>query len=223
MGLIDCKDLSIGYGADIIQAHITFSINKGNYVCVLGENGAGKSTLIKTLLGIIPVLNGELKIDENIKSEGIGYLPQQGIVQKNFPTIVHEVVLSGLQNKIKLFYTKKEKDIADKKLKQLGIYELKNKSYNELSGGQQQRVLLARALCVSDKLLVLDEPITGLDIKNQELFYELISELNKAGTTIIMISHDSNVLSKNASHVLEVGHESVRLLTTDKYRKAVQS
>ena len=219
MRLIDCKDLSIGYGSDIVQSHITFEINQGDYVCVIGENGSGKTTLIKTLLGIIPIKSGEFIIDEEIKKEGIGYLPQQDVVQRNFPTTVYEVVLSGLQNKISFFYTVKDKEIAEEKMKDMGIFELRTKSYSELSGGQQQRVLLARALCVSDKILVLDEPITGLDLKNQENFYELIKQLNEKGTTIIMISHDSNIFSKSATHILEVNHESVNLYSIKEYKE----
>lgn len=222
MELIKCVDLSIGYGSDVIQNHITFEINEGDYVCVLGENGAGKTTLIKTMLGLISPINGTLEINGSIKNEGIGYLPQQGIVQRTFPTTVKEVVLSGRQNKIKLFYSKNDKKIADDIMKKFDIFDLKNKRYSDLSGGQQQRVLLARALCVSDKMLILDEPITGLDIKNQELLYDLIETLNKNGTTIIMISHDSNVLSKNASHVLCVNSNNVKLSTVKEYLEVEQ-
>ncbi len=217
MKLINCNDLSIGYGSDLIQSHITFSINQGDYVCVIGENGSGKSTLIKTLLGIIPVISGKLTIDTQIKEEGIGYLPQQNIVQRNFPTTVIEVVLSGRQNKTRFFYSEEDKKVAKEKMEELGIYDLRNKSYSELSGGQQQRVLLARALCVSDKLLVLDEPITGLDLKNQEIFYDLIKKLNEKGTTIIMISHDSAVFSKSATHILEVNHDNIQLYSIKEY------
>lgn len=222
MELIECRDLSIGYGSETVQNHISFTINKGDYVCIIGENGSGKTTLVKTLLDIIPALGGEFKLNPEIKEEGIGYLPQQDAVQRSFPTTVMEVVLSGRQNKTRFFYTDKDKKLAEDKMKDLGIYELKNKSYSELSGGQQQRVLLARALCVSDKLLVLDEPITGLDLKNQEIFYDLCRSLNQKGTTIIMISHDSAVFSKSASHILEVTHDNITLYSTAEYLETLE-
>ena len=220
MCILKCENLSIGYGKNVLHENISFEINAGDYVCVLGENGSGKTTLIKTLLGLIKPMSGTLKLDKDIQSSGIGYLPQINAAQKNFPTTVWEIVLSGRQNKIKLFYKKEDREEAVKTMKTLDILDLKNKSFQDLSGGQQQRVLLARALCVSDKLLILDEPITGLDIKNQELLYSLIADINKRGTTIIMISHDSNVLATSATHVLSVGHEEIRLLRKEDYLKA---
>ena len=221
--MIRCENLAIGYGSEIIQNHITFEINEGSYVCVLGENGAGKTTLIKTLLGLIPCKGGKLEVHKGLKNEGIGYLPQQGVIQKNFPTTVGEIVLSGRQNKVKLFYTKSDKEEANRVMQEVGVYEYRGKRYSDLSGGQQQRVLLARALCVSDKLLVLDEPITGLDLKSQELFYDLVKKLNKKGMTIIMISHDSGVLDRGVTHVLCVNHDNVKYMTVDEYGNGVDS
>ena len=219
--LINCNDLSIGYGTDIVQSHISFKINQGDYVCVIGENGAGKSTLIKTILGLIKPLSGEIIIS-NILQNSIGYLPQQNDAQKNFPTTVFEVVLSGNQNNHKLFYSKHDKAKALETILNLGIGDLLKKSFNELSGGQRQKVLLARALCVSKDLLILDEPVTGLDINSQNEFYEMIHHINRMyATTIIMISHDNNAIQESISHVLKVSKEDTILYDVEDYRRGI--
>lgn len=211
MADICCENLSIGYGADVVQSGITFSIESGSYVCILGENGAGKTTLVKTLLGLLKPMGGKLYVSPEIKSEGIGYLPQQGVVPGDFPTTVEEVVLSGNQRRAGLFYKQADRDRANTCMEKLGVLDLRKRSYQELSGGQKQRVMLARALCVSDRILVLDEPVTGLDIKNQDLLYEMVEQLNKSGVTILMISHDKDVLSKSATHLLRVEKTGVVL------------
>ncbi len=210
MEIISCNNLTIGYKSDIVQKDISFKINSGDYVCIVGENGAGKTTLVKTLLGLIPPVSGKVVINDSIKKNGIGYLPQQGVIQRNFPTSVKEVILSGMQNRIKLFYTQFDKESAARIARKLHIEELLEKKYSDLSGGQQQKVLLARAFLASDKLLVLDEPVTGLDIRSQSSFYHLVNKLNKEGTTIIMITHDANPSSQNISHILKVeGNKTV--------------
>lgn len=162
--MLNIKDLSVFYDNNEVLSNINFSLNKGDYLSIIGENGSGKTTLIKTILGLIKPKKGNIHFD-NIKKNEIGYLPQQGIIQKSFPASVFEVVISGRLNNKKFlpFYTHKDKKIALDNLKKLNIENLKNKSYKDLSGGQQQRVALARALCSTKELLILDEPSTGLD------------------------------------------------------------
>ncbi|MBP3784440.1 MAG: ABC transporter ATP-binding protein [Butyrivibrio sp.] len=199
--------VTLGYDRKPILQDITFSVSKGDYLCIIGENGSGKSTLMKTLLGLIPELDGDITFSDGVKRTDIGYLPQQTPVQKDFPASVYEIVLSGFQNKCGLrpFYTKKEKENAIQNIIKMGISDLKDKCFRELSGGQQQRVLLARALCATDKILLLDEPVAGLDFNAMKDMYELIESLNKSGTTIIMISHDLSEVEKYASHILHIG------------------
>lgn len=203
MSYIKVKDLSLGYDNEIVCSNINFEIHKNDYLCIIGENGAGKSTLIKTLLDLKEKKSGIITFSDNLKKSEIGYLPQQTVVQKDFPATVQEVVLSGMLSHLKYrpFYTKKEKKRAKQEMDKLGITHLQNKSYRLLSGGQQQRVLLARALCASDKIILLDEPVTGLDPQVTQEFYALLKELNKQGMTIVMVSHDLSVLNY-ATHVL---------------------
>lgn len=206
MTQILCDNISIGYDKQPIISNLSFKINKGDYLCIVGENGAGKSTLIKTILGLIPVINGKIEFKDGLTKKDIGYLPQQTIVQKDFPATVTEVVLSGFQSNMGLrpFYNKKEKNLAKQNMQKLGIEDIANKCYRELSGGQQQRVLLARALCSTQKVLLLDEPVAGLDPIATEEMYNLIKKLNSDGITIIMISHDITSTMKYASHILFV-------------------
>ena len=153
---------------------VNMEVNPGDYMCIVGENGSGKSTLMKGLLGLIKPSGGTLTVSEELKRTGIGYLPQQTAAQKDFPATVYEVVLSGCLNRRGFlpFYTKKEKEIAERNMEKLGITALKRRCYRELSGGQQQRALIARALCAASSLLILDEPITGLDPAAIQEFYK---------------------------------------------------
>lgn len=218
---IICNDLSTGYSNITLHEHINFSIPRGSYTCVIGENGVGKSTLIKTLLGLIPPLNGSITIENDAKDTGIGYLPQQTQVQKDFPASVFEVTLSGCLNKIGLrpFYNKSEKQLAREMLDKLGMLEYSKKSYSELSGGQQQRVLLARALCATNKILLLDEPTAGLDVATTADFYRLIKELNKEGITIIMITHNLKDAINDANYILSVESDDIHYLTKNEYKE----
>lgn len=204
---ITCKDLTLGYEGMVVTEALDFTINSGDYLCILGENGSGKSTLIKALLGLKPQISGEIIRGEGIGANEIGYLPQQTIVQRDFPASVREIVLSGFLAKCGLrpFYTKSEKAAADSAMERLGISDLAKRCYRDLSGGQQQRVLLARALCAAEKMLLLDEPVTGLDPRAQNDLYELIAKLNKEGVTIIMVSHDLSSALRYASHILHIG------------------
>ena len=209
MPLLSFENIAIGYDNNPIVENLTFAIEKGDYLTILGENGAGKSTLLKTTLGLIKPLSGKIVFDAGVKKTDIGYLPQQTVVQRDFPASVWEIVISGClgKNGLHPFYSKEDKALAESNIKRLGLEQLKKRCYRELSGGQQQRVLLARALCASDKILVLDEPVTGLDPKVTVQLYELIDSLNKEGITIIMISHDLQAL-KHANKVLHLGHQT---------------
>lgn len=208
MSQLICKDLTLGYEGKIVTERLNFQINAGDYLCIVGENGAGKSTLIKALLGLKTPMSGKITVSDGLKPTEIGYLPQQTVVQKDFPASVKEIVLSGCLNKCSFrpFYGKAEKTLCEKQLKRMNIENLAKRCYRELSGGQQQRVLLARALCAAEKMLLLDEPVAGLDPKVTREMYELIENLNKEGITIIMVSHDIAAAVKYATHILHVGH-----------------
>lgn len=209
MSLLSFENVSIGYDNNPIIENLNFEVEQGDYLTILGENGAGKSTLLKTMLGLIRPISGKIVFDKEVKRTDIGYLPQQTVVQKDFPASTWEIVISGClaKNGLRPFYTKEDKALAEANIQRLGLEPLKKRCYRELSGGQQQRVLLARALCASDKLLVLDEPVTGLDPKVTIQLYELIDSLNKDGITIVMISHDLQAL-KHANKVLHLGHQT---------------
>ncbi|MEE1170185.1 MAG: metal ABC transporter ATP-binding protein [Anaerovoracaceae bacterium] len=209
MALLSIENLTVGYEGEAVLDNISFSIDKGDYLCIVGENGSGKTTLMKTMLGLIPPIKGQIKHGDGLKKNEIGYLPQQTVVQKDFPASVREIVLSGCQNRSRFipFYTKEDKQLAAEKLKELDIADLSGRCYRDLSGGQQQRVLLARALCATGKLLVLDEPVAGLDPVVTAEMYDLISVLNRKGIAVIMISHDLNMALEYASHILHIGND----------------
>ncbi|MBR4908159.1 MAG: ABC transporter ATP-binding protein [Acidaminococcaceae bacterium] len=205
--IIICQDLKLGFGANILVEHLSFTIEKGSYLCIVGENGVGKSTLLRAILGLLKPLSGSIILGEGLQRREIGYLPQQTFVQRDFPASVREVVLSGCQGRCGLrpFYNREEKQIAEKAMEQMEITGLAETCYRDLSGGQQQRVLLARALCASDKLLVLDEPVSGLDPKMAETMYRLVACINRdMGITIIMISHDVREAIPYATHILHM-------------------
>lgn len=209
MAQLTCKKLTLGYNSNIILENLSFSVNKGDYLYIVGENGSGKTTLMKTLLRLLKPMSGEIITGDGLLADEIGYLPQQTDVQKDFPASVREIVLSGCQSRCgrRPFYNKEEKKLANENMTKLGIEHLAKKCYRELSGGQQQRVLLARALCATQKMLLLDEPVTGLDPNATEEMYNLINNLHKSGITIIMISHDIEAAKKYATHVLHIGKE----------------
>ena len=206
-----CDNLALGYDSKIVLADISFTVNAGDYLCIVGENGSGKSTLMKTLLGLQSPLEGKIVMGEGFSSHVIGYLPQQTVVQKDFPASVREVVRSGCLGRrvLRPFYTTGEKELAENNMKRLGIGDLATQCYRELSGGQQQRVLLARALCAAENLLLLDEPVSGLDPQATADMYALLAELNGEGITIIMISHDMAASLQYASHILHIGGRKV--------------
>ncbi len=209
MPLLTVKDLSLGYDSCRIIENLNFSVDEGDYLCIVGENGSGKTTLMKTILKLQKPCGGEIIVSDGLRANEIGYLPQQTFVQRDFPASVKEIVLSGCQSSLGLkpFYGKREKALAEENMKKMGIPELKNRCYRELSGGQQQRVLLARALCATKKLLLLDEPVAGLDPQVTHDMYETIAKLNNEGMTIIMITHDINSAITYSSHVLHIGKD----------------
>ena len=206
MAQLTCENVSLGYDNKTMLSNRSFSVNSGDYLCIVGENGSGKSTLMRTMLGLQKPMSGEISLGDGLKKGEIGYLPQQTDVQKNFPASVKEIVLSGCQARAGLrpFYNNQEKEMAANAMKKMRIEEFSKRCYRELSGGQQQRVLLARALCATQKILLLDEPVSGLDPRVTAEMYELISGLNKEGITIIMISHDIDVAISEASHILHI-------------------
>jgi len=205
-----CGNLTLGYDGKTVVNGLSFDVGAGDYLCIVGENGSGKSTLMKALLGLKAPISGRVTFGCGLTQKDIGYLPQQTLIQKDFPASVREVVLSGCLNRLGLrpFYTKAEKTLADENMEKLGIAPLKNRCYRELSGGQQQRVLLARALCAACKILLLDEPCAGLDPKAAGEMYALIEKLNAGGITVIMISHDVNTAVNYASHILRIGNKT---------------
>ncbi len=222
MALLTCKDVCLGYEGRVILEGINFELQGGEYLCIIGENGTGKSTLIKGLLKLKKPMSGTITTGDDLKANEIGYLPQQTIAQKDFPASVYEVVISGRLNSLGLhpFFTRKDKKDALEKMDLMGILPIKNKCYHDLSGGQQQRVLLARAMCATKKVILLDEPVAGLDpIVTTEL-YELISKINHDyGITVIMVSHDMEATTKYASHILHLSHKQIFYGPKEEYLK----
>ncbi len=207
MALITADHLKLGYDSQIVASDLSFAVEEGDYLCIIGENGSGKTTLMKALLGLHKPLEGSLEFAEDMDQNEIGYLPQQTVIQSDFPASVREIVLSGCQGhwRNRFFYSAEDRATAKRYIEQVGITDLADKYYSDLSGGQKQRVLLARALCAAVKVLLLDEPIAGLDPSASENMYRVIKELNGAGMTIIMISHDLTSALKDANKVLHIG------------------
>ena len=223
MAILECRDLCFAYEGKRVLEGVNFSLNAGDYLCVVGENGSGKSTLIKGLLGLKAPEQGSITLSDGLKATEIGYLPQQTQVQRDFPASVQEVVLSGCLNSLggRLFYTKELKQRAMENMERMGIEELRSESYQNLSGGQQQRVLLARALCATKKLLLLDEPVTGLDPSARGEMYNLIKLINLCDNiSVIMVSHDIHEAVRYATHILHLGHSQLFFGTAAEYRQS---
>lgn len=218
--LIECKDAALGYDNEPVLEHLDVTIYEGDYVCVVGENGCGKSTLMKTVLGLIKPVKGSVTVQDALKNGCIGYLPQQTQAQKDFPATVYEIVLSGFLNKCRRrpFYKASEKKEALVNMEKMSILDLKKKCYRELSGGQQQRVLLARALCAASKLLVLDEPVTGLDPMATLELYRTLKQLNQEGMSIVMVSHDLQNAISEAGKILHIHDDSYFYGSVEAYK-----
>lgn len=224
MAQLTCQNLTVGYDGRTVLQGLHFEVNAGNYLCIVGENGSGKSTLMKTILGLQAPISGTILTGDGLRKNEIGYLPQQTQVQKDFPASVREIVLSGCQGRCgcRPFYSKEEKGLAEENIGKMGIGSLAKRCYRELSGGQQQRVLLARALCATRKMLLLDEPVSGLDPRVTAEMYGLIERLNREeGITVMMISHDISAALKYASHILHIG-DSVFFGTKADYLQSPQ-
>ena len=223
MKLLELKNLSLGYDNHIILKNLNIDIEENDFICIVGPNGSGKSTLIKGILGLINIKKGKI-IFNNLKQNYIGYMPQETKVDQNFPASVFEIVLSGTLNQLgmKPFYTKKEKEIATNNLKKLGIYNLKNKYFCDLSGGQRQKVLLARSLCSTTKLLILDEPSNNLDSKSKKELYKAIIDLNKNhNITILMITHDLDHDNLIGNKIISLHEDKVFFGTTEEFVRRV--
>ena len=220
MELLRFEDVSVGYEGKSVADHLTFTISEGDYLCIVGENGAGKSTLMKTLLSLKAPLSGKISFENGLKHDEIGYLPQQTQIQRDFPATVQEVVLSGCLNRsgLRPFYSKAQKQTAEDWMQTLEITGLKKRSYRALSGGQQQRVLLARALCATTKLIVLDEPVAGLDPIVTADMYNLIKKINGDGITVVMVSHDLAAALSYATHILQIQNGSCFFGTVEAYK-----
>ena len=217
MAQLICNNLTLGYNSNVILENVSFSVEKGDYLCIIGENGSGKTTLMKTILRLEKPLKGQISTGDGVLPDEIGYLPQQTQVQRDFPASVWEIVLSGCQSRCgkRPFYTKEEKQLAKQAMKLMEIEDLAKRCYRELSGGQQQRVLLARALCAAQKMLLLDEPVSGLDPSVTQEMYELIEQLHKDGITIMMITHDVEAAKKYATKILKVQDKTAIFVPRD--------
>ena len=219
MSQLICENLTLGYDGREILRNVSFEVNAGDYLCIVGENGSGKSTLMKTILGLQPPMSGTVRTGDGLRQNEIGYLPQQTVVQRDFPASVREIVLSGCQSRcgMRPFYSKEEKQLAEENMRKMDVLPLMNRCYRELSGGQQQRVLLSRALCATQKMLLLDEPVSGLDPRVTAEMYALIERINREdGITILMISHDIAAATRYATHILHIA-DQVFFGTRDEY------
>ncbi|MBO4392041.1 MAG: ABC transporter ATP-binding protein [Clostridia bacterium] len=225
MSLLTCRNLALGYEGHAIVKGLNFEIDSGDYLCVVGENGSGKSTLMKTILGLQPPIEGKVITGDGFKQTETGYLPQQTVIQRDFPASVWEIVLSGCLNRTGLrpFYNKEEKRAAREIIEKIGLTPYIKTCYRELSGGQQQRVLLARALCATGKMLLLDEPVTGLDPIVTAEIYDIVYRLNRNdGITVVMISHDIEAAMKYATKVIHIG-KTVFCGSRDEYLASMES
>ena len=211
MAQIECRDVSLGYDGRTICHGLNFTVEAGDYLCIVGNNGSGKSTLMKVLLRLKTADKGAVFFGDGVCSHDMGYLPQQREGQRDFPASVREVVLSGCVGDpyFRCFYRADAKRTAEKNMERLGVLSLAKRSFAKLSGGQQQRVLLARALCAAERLLLLDEPTAGLDPEGTAELYETVARLNREGITVIMITHDPSAVARYATSVLSMGEQPV--------------
>ena len=220
MSQIICKDVTVAYDGRTVLDNINLEISKGDYLSIIGENGTGKSSFVKALLGLIRLNKGDIIFADGLEKDQIGYLPQQTVVQSDFPASVYEVVLSGCINRNggNPFYTKEDRKLADDALKKINAFSLKKECFRELSGGQQQRVLIARALCATGQVLLLDEPTAALDPVVSNELYRAISHLNKDHkVTVILITHDLDAATKNSNKILKLEPNGYEFISTAEY------
>ena len=219
MSLITCEDLTLAYDTGIVASGVSFTLEAGSYLCIVGENGSGKSTLLKAMLGLHPVGGGVLTVDPAVRKSGIGYLPQHTPAQRDFPASVREIVRSGCLRRsgLRPFWRASDKKLAEEAMARMGIDHLAGRCYRELSGGQQQRVLLARVYCATGKLILLDEPIAGLDPMAMTEMYSMIADLNREGVAVVMVSHDVSAAVNYATHILHMSKTTAFFGTTEEY------
>ena len=222
MAQIVCRDVTLGYEGRVVCEHIDFSVSRGDYLCIVGENGSGKSTLMRALLGLKNPEKGEISYGDGLDHKEIGYLPQQSEAQRDFPASVQEVVRSGFAGRggLRPFYSSAERQIALASMRQTGVADLARRSFSTLSGGQKQRVLLARALCATDKLLLLDEPVAGLDPQASQEMYDMVHSLRCHNITVIMITHDPAAVLRYATKVLHLGAQPHLFESAEEYRQS---
>lgn len=222
MALLTCENLCLAYDKKVVLSGLSFTVERGNCLCVVGENGSGKSTLMKALLGLLPVAGGTISFGEGLSRKEIAYLPQQSVFQENFPASVREVVLSGrLSRKGFLsFYNREDRQTAERYMEKLGILSLEDSSFQTLSGGQRQRVLLARALSSEPELLLIDEPTTGLDPVMTGDFYDLLEEIVSLGETVIMVTHDTAAALRYATHILHLHNRPLFFGSSEAYQNS---
>ncbi len=224
MSQIICKDITLGYEGNAVCSGLDLVVEKGDYLCIVGDNGSGKTTFMRALLSLKPALSGTISFGDGISARDIGYLPQQTELQKDFPASVEEVVISGCTSRLgkRFFMGKAERLEAMQNMKMMNVYDLAKKSYRTLSGGQMQRVLLARALCAANKILILDEPVSGLDPNAAADMYETIHHLNKhTGITIIMVTHDIENALRDATAVLKISKEPILYRSVEEYKRSI--
>ena len=219
MSLITGKDLTLAYDSGVVASDVSFRVEAGDYLCIVGENGSGKSTLVKSVLGLHPIHDGTLTVSSETRKSGIGYLPQHTPAQRDFPASVREIVRSGCLRRsgMRPFWRSSDKKMADEAMVRMGIDHLAGRCYRELSGGQQQRVLLARAYCATGQLILLDEPIAGLDPLAMTEMYNMIADMNQEGVAVVMVSHDVSAAVSYASHILHMGKATSFFGTTEEY------
>lgn len=220
MSQIICRDVTLAYDGRVVLDHINLEVSKGDYISIIGENGTGKTTFIKALLGLVRLSGGEITFGDGLEKNQIGYLPQQTVVQKDFPASVYEVVLSGCINRRGAlpFYSKADRRRADEALKKINAYSLKKECFRELSGGQQQRVLIARALCATGQVLLLDEPTAALDPAASEELYRTVAQLNRElGVTVLLITHDSSAVTRDSNKILKLEGSGYEFMTTEEF------
>ena len=219
MSLIETQGLTRAYDSGVVASDVTFAVEEGDYLCIVGENGSGKSTLLKSILGLHPVFGGTLTVAPEVRRGGIGYLPQHTPAQRDFPASVKEIVRSGCLRRagMRPFWRASDKKLAEEAMARMGIDHLAGRCYRELSGGQQQRVLLARAFCATGKLILLDEPIAGLDPLAMTEMYNMIADMNREGVAVVMVSHDVAAALNYATHILHMGKTTSFFGTTEAY------
>lgn len=227
MAAIDVEGLSFSYRDVPVLQNVSFSVSEGSFSALIGSNGTGKSTLVKLLLGELEPTAGRISLfGEDIsvfrKWPEIGYVSQEGLTRKaDFPANVYEIVAASLYSRTGLFHfpTKKDRDRVYAALEEVGMKEYSRRLIGELSGGQRQRVLIARALCAEPKMMILDEPITGMDAASAVSFYELLRELNrKRGLTVFMVTHDLDRISAYADSIFCLEYGSLVPLTPEELR-----